>query len=101
MYQIDGSRATGVDCASIMSSVRFPTQQPCALIFTLGPGGERARRPLLPSGLEDDELALRTECLLSAVDASFTAGCRVMVSCPEDARLPVELPRLPQEGTGF
>ncbi|MGH9869642.1 MAG: TIGR04282 family arsenosugar biosynthesis glycosyltransferase [Candidatus Polarisedimenticolia bacterium] len=74
---------------------------PCALIFTLGPGGERARRPLLPSRLEDDELALRAQCLLSAVDASVSAGCRVMVSCPEDARLPVDLPRLPQEGTGF
>lgn len=77
--------------------------RPVLLVFTLGAGGDCARRPLLPARLRDAEVGLRRSWLEAALAAGLGAGCRVLVSSPQrlSSRPESDVAHLPQRGTGF
>lgn len=87
-------------------------RQPTLLVFTLGAGAESRRRPLLgavgpsagsprpagPRGARERDL--RHACFDAVVASGHEAGCRVVVSSPEEPGAPA-LGWLPQRGAGF
>lgn len=79
----------------------MPPPRPVLLVFTLAPERECGQRPLLPARLRRDEVALRRECLDAAVEAGREAGCRTVVSTPDDLPLPADVERMAQPGSGF
>lgn len=79
-------------------------RQPTLLVFTLGATAESRRRPLLGAAGTGRggarERDLRHACFEAVVASGRAAGCRVVVSCPEEPADP-PLPWLPQRGAGF
>jgi uncharacterized protein DUF2064 len=74
---------------------------PTLLVFTLGAARERARRSLLPEGMEDLEIGLRESCLDAALAAGRACGCRLEVCSPAPLALPADVLNVAQPGSGF
>lgn len=75
--------------------------RPTLLVFTLGPGGESARRRLLPPGARRLEGDLHQACLDGAVAAGRRCDLAVEVSSPAPLALPAGIRRVDQQGEGF
>lgn len=77
-----------------------PTE-PTLLIFTLGPGGEGARRRLLPGRWGALQGGLLRKSLDSAIAAGRACGCRIEVSSPERLDLDPDIFQMRQRGRCF
>lgn len=78
-----------------------PTPQARLLVFTLGPGGDCERRPLLPPGLRSLDRDLRAHCLERVLEAGLTCGLDILVATGDRVTLPDRVHRIRQSGAGF
>lgn len=76
-------------------------RKPVLLVFTLGPGRERARRNLLPRPLRDRELLLHQEGLASTLQAGRICGCELQLAVPQRLSLPEGVRQIKQRGDTF
>ena len=78
-----------------------PAPQARLLVFTLGPGGDCDRRPLLPPALRSLDRDLRAHCLERVLAAGRACGLDVLVSTGDRVALPEDVHRIRQTGPAF